>query len=783
MAVGNTRVKLQVGLQNTYNVFSLSENVNNILKIEIIKDADKEIKNVQDVPDEIHYNSGPYPTAVGTKYNYLGPECQKSSGQGSEFTLDKYGPILYKKIMEALGQNNVDVSQITNAELWGSSTSYQNYTNQFKIMWPDELRDAPPSTPSQEESQQEEEEGERDQEEIQQDCWLTLHQYGDSMANREYISYNGDIKKFGHRCYYCGTYNEMNSFQLNVDIIHFSKYYPVYKETDLDQKILTPIIYNDIDLENYNLALGTEDDEETHVHVNTFLGFNNACGVSKDEELLRVYVSYYGDQKYSRPNSPVISYNNDERCVSVFKNNPSNKQFFIDDEHLDTYEGLLYPGFYLFSMYANGYQVKDEENNNITNRDNATIVNSNNQENRNDNASNVFNTNLRTYYTAYPPILSNHKNYLGGQRNASDDTGKRTNMKYIPWPNINSGDRANIPSNTPMIGVAYYGDANNNLHFFNTYFPVLPVSNDSYNGFTQKVSLNSTYSSKISNYIGDMIVSALGNIYVDKNQTENDPNATKMSDIVYLAPNYTTFTKDMVYRVYSKYSGRNKLRQPELRGALLINGMDYNQFISDILNKAFPGADDNDAIAVEKNKVSMNNVDIEYNECVKNYPLQYRVNYTNPDFNILNIYNSGNSIKLKMLDGSFKVIDGRNISSEAMYYYSPETDSLHILDQNYSFRYIQKFEQTNNGELKAIYVEDDSVANMVENNNKNQLYKFLQYKDYRLMCKNKTTGNPSNLYSYTFHSWNNSDDAQSTSDFMKNEVLLNIGKLIRDPND
>ena len=782
MAIGNTRVKVQVGLQNTYNVFSLSEGVNDILRIEIIKDADKKIENIQEVPDELHYNSGAYPTAVGTDHNYIAPICQTSTEEGSEFTLSKYGPILYKKIMEeALDQTDVDVSSITNDELWGNSTSYENYVNQFKIMWPDELKDRQQPIPTDNQETEEEEEEDDNPGDQGEECWDTIYQYGDNMANREYVSYTGDIKKFGHRRYYSGTYNEMKYFYLNVDIIHFSKYYPVYDKTDLDQKILTPIIYNDIDLENYNLALGTEDDGETHVHVNTFLGFNNACGVSDDEELLRVYVSYYGDQKYSRPNSPVISYNNDERYVSVFKNNPSNKQFFIDDEHLDTYEGLLYPGFYLFSMYANGYQIKDEENNIITNHDNATIINSNNQENRNDNVSNVFNTNLRTYYTAYPPVLSNHKNYLGGQRNASDDAGKRTNMKYIPWPNINSGDSANIPGNTPMIGIAYYGDANNNLHFFNTYFPVLPVSNNSYNGFTQKISLNSTYSSKISNYIGDMIVSALGNIYVDKNQTENDPNATKMSDIVYLAPNYTTFTKDMVFRVYSTVKGRNNGNaQTTLKQALLINGMDYNQFINDILTNAFSEDSGN---GIERNKVNMNNVDIEYNECVKTFPLQYRVNYINPDFNILNIYNSGNSIKLKMLDGSFKIIDGRNISSEAMYYYSPEIDSLHILDQNYSFRYIQKFEQTSNGELKAIYVEDDSVANMVENNNKNQLYKFLQYKDYRLMCKNKTTGNPSNLYSYTFHSWDNSDDSQSTSDFMKNEVLLNIGKLIRDPND
>ena len=432
-------------------------------------------------------------------------------------------------------------------------------------------------------------------------------------------------------------------------------------------------------------------------------------------------------------------------------------------------------------MYANGYQIKDEENKIITGHDNATIINSNNQENRDDNVSNVFNTNLRTYYTAYPPVLSNHKNFLGGQRNADTDGQRRTNMKYIPWPNIKEGDNVNISGNTPMIGVAYYGDVNNNLHFFNTYFPVLPVSGNSYNGFTQKVSLNSTYFSKISNYIGDMIVSALGNIYVDKNQTEKNPNATKMTDIVYLAPNYTTFTKDMVFRVYSTVKGRNNGNaQTTLKQALLINGMDYNQFINDILTNAFSEDSGNE---IERNKVNMNNVDIEYNECVKTFPLQYRVNYINPDFNILNLYNSGSSIRLKMLDGNFKIIDGRNINPEAMYYYSPETNSLHILDQNYSFKYIKKFEQTSNGELKAIYVEDDSVANMVENNNKNQLYKFLQYKDYRLMCKNKTTGNPSNLYSYTFHSWDNPDDTQSTSDFMKNEVLLNIGKLIRDPND
>jgi hypothetical protein len=115
-----------------------------------------------------------------------------------------------------------------------------------------------------------------------------------------------------------------------------------------------------------------------------------------------------------------------------------------------------------------------------------------------------------------------------------------------------------------------------------------------------------------------------------------------ISDIIYLAPNDTLYTKDMVYKAYiSLPAGVSH------NNVLNFKGVDYVQYLDLVKTRVFGSTNTED-------KLHDNNVNAVIKGCIKNQPLQIKLQYQDP--NLDNLNRADSVVAVKGVDGKVQSI-------------------------------------------------------------------------------------------------------------------------------
>jgi hypothetical protein len=176
--------------------------------------------------------------------------------------------------------------------------------------------------------------------------------------------------------------------------------------------------------------------------------------------------------------------------------------------------------------------------------------------------------------------------------------------------------------NDSFVGVMFRLDKNNNHHIFNTYFPV--QGNEYNNGKITQVIKYKNAKPEYPKYVGMVLASILTSIYI----YGDEPSGTikYISDIVYLDNHSTIFTKDIVYRAYVEFQENSGNTNNDM---LLIRGSHYNTYLASLKTFISEENDDPDGVFNDTN------VTLDLKECIKNVPLQFKLDYIQPDLNAI----------------------------------------------------------------------------------------------------------------------------------------------------
>jgi hypothetical protein len=111
-------------------------------------------------------------------------------------------------------------------DIYGSADAYQNYRNQFNIQFKSEVSSTQ----------------------------LTGQYYN---YKKEPVDLAGQYSIKGLTYGVVKGDSERHYIYLNADIIHFSKYYPIYKISDMQVPVLQPVLYTKDDLANLKLFINS----------------------------------------------------------------------------------------------------------------------------------------------------------------------------------------------------------------------------------------------------------------------------------------------------------------------------------------------------------------------------------------------------------------------------------------------------------------------------------------------------------------------------------------------
>lgn len=432
-----------------------------------------------------------------------------------------------------------------------------------------------------------------------EESYITYKEVVDSLKDKEYIDKSLDEL----------SGNSVNNYvYLNSTIIHFSKYYGVYSSTSTPVPQLLPLIHDLDSLGNYGLGL----DSQGWPYISTLWGHKHWAGTdggSHESVYFRNNLYNYDANinGYAIRNSDGdenqfaglwFQYDDeDDHDISMFKSNYWGADSMVTQNE-EEWIKLFPKGFALFGIENEEYIS-------------TTLLSKNGR---------GISESHQYYKPEYTRIFNCPTNIYDFEH------------KYI----------ADNDSDTAMVTMAYYADSDGNPHIFNTWFPVKMNNNI----VTQEIQYKSGMGDDKPKYVGSFVASILANIYIYE---EDIPGVVGyMSDMVYLAPNTTSYIKDMVFKArvtlnqvstYTLTHASNKL--------LLINKVDYDDYINAILSKALPSQE-------EQSKIDFKNVNAVIKGCVKNIPLQFNVNYKEPNTDAVNQKDA--QVILKKIDGSSQSI-------------------------------------------------------------------------------------------------------------------------------
>lgn len=558
--------------------------------------------------------------------------------------------------------------------------------------------------------------------------WATSNYRG----AENYLSYGGMEETLQNKksvSYALGLIDGDNNDGLyaNIKLIHFSKYYNIYLSKRSQAPLLHSLIYDYDSLASYNMDI-----EEGIPYINTLItyrAFRGGRGSHLTEETLRMYIRkiYYNREEkefpydyYHQSGEEFKNTFEDDGPVSQFKTNRNRYPTYYEgrDEEWDNY---VPQGFSLFG-------ITDESK-----------------------VEMVFNDN-----NGHDTSQEEEKLPNAWRANFECVNDYKYNFDLPDYHYI-----THSKTNQTILGLMYKGDEAGNAHILNNYF-VCPVdSSEEENARYISDRIAATDNKKLPATIGLAVASVLANIYVYSGVDTQD--IKYISDIIYLAPNDTLYTKDMVYKAFISLPAN-----VSHNNVLNFKGVDYSQYLDLVKARVF-GTDSNIA-----DKLHDNNVNAIIKGCIKNHPLQVKIQYQDP--NLDNLNRADSIVAVKGVDGKVQSIVFDGLQPDIMYQVQDTADGITIQELNKSFqiRYLKKLELNPEDRRTLIPTWDSEIP--LES--APDLIRAFKVANDKLICSEwRSKGAKSSYYSivgyYEEHS------SVSLVDLLKDDVLIPFAKMWR----
>ena len=493
----------------------------------------------------------------------------------------------------------------------------------------------------------------------------------------EYISYNNQIVNVKDNKKEIVTYQlnkESNIIGIETYIIHFSKYYNIYSLISGSQKVLRPLLYYSEDLDTYNIGINGN---APYLKYLTCLNFYRG-GTNIEERLYIDLVDYnkeIGQYNCNDENNVTniissIDYNSDGHHWSQFRTNLDNRPTF--ETKYEEQLNKMPTGFYLLGFYdkRNGYWFDKT------------------------------NTGSEPESKYFPQEWQN-------------TFGKRSGFNISVHRTHDNGGLigGNLQDKTGFIGFMYRYDKNKNWHIFNTY---IPLYRDQMTIKDNIIYGNGNGNQYYPKSAGLIISSILTSMYVYKD--ESAQNIKYISDIVFLGDHFTTYTKDIVYKIYKNDKKINNKEVTD-NDLLLFHKVQYSTYITSLQKYT---KDDNDKT------FSNNNVNAIIKSGVKNIPLQFKLNYLQPE---LNSIGDIASVKVCKITGEEINCSNDSVKSNQLYYLD-NNNNINTINSNFTIKWLESLEEKDNKVLLG------KLDLKLENTSNSHIQDMFNYDDGNLGFEN-----------------------------------------------
>lgn len=677
----NTRISIEPGLQDTYQVFNLDAYyVNKNIKVEVIIDGDQYVES--DIPQTMHAGNSNFKQFEGI-----------NNENSNNWDLSKYGD-KFKSLLLRYFSNNNDLSKdSTSDDIYENKEAYKNYNNQFNVIFKD----------------------------VKDNIDNTVNTYGNE---GQYLGYKQNSINIKDKKYISKSLEDINGSNsdkyifINTNIIHFSKYYNIYKSSNISVPILQPVLHTKEDLNKLNMTIS-----DNNVWINSlsmFTAWNDKTG--DDQDYRREY-QYECDPKTGifqiKNYMKEFGHDADEKWdYSQFRQHRNDKHFITDLGKVseEDYNDYFPRGFMLFTLSS-------ERSNMVINADNAKNTRHLSRE-----ApflwKQLFKSSSYTYW------LSNH-----GLANRNDD-------KQV------------------LSGLYYRGDKEDNVHLLNCWFTLQANVTEGNRNITQQMAYKDRFNDIKPAYIGICIASVFANIYHYVKDT--DIPIAQVVDTVYLSEHTTTYTKDMVYRISVDIK---TIKEPSelliFKGIMKYGGAKgYVEFV-----KKKAGATDDPQYSGDKNVKAI------IRNCVKNVPLQYKLAYKEPNTDLINANND--LFLLKTIDNPNGTRAYGKLSPNKLYQLDYDIDGkllINNLTSTFKIKYLESITLNPYTEI----ISGKFSKEFVEDNNPN-IWNTWSIDNNLILSRYKYENSPSRYYSII--AADGSFDIQF-ADYDKDEILLPFAKFV-----
>ena len=646
----NTKISIKPGLQDTYQVFNLdAEQVDKNIKIEVIVDGDQYIEN--DTPQIMHAGNSSHKLFEGI-----------NNENSNTWELANYGK-KFKSLLIRYFSNYADtIKKSTGSDIYEEASAYKNYKNQFTVIFKDKADE-------------------------------NIHingQYLGYMQNAVDADKKSCISKLLSSVN--GSSND-NYIFINTNIIHYSKYYNIYKSSDISVPVLQPVLYTKEDLDKLNMTISNN-----NVFINSlskFTAWNDGDSTKDHRREYRYECNETGE--FSINNQYEKDFKHDAKIkwdYSQFKQHSNGKHFVTDLKEVteEMYSDYFPKGFMLFTLSKERPYIG------------INIDNVKSQE--------YFEK--KVLYTWRKWFISKNDTY------------------YISKHGLADGNDDQV-----LTGLYYRGDKEDNVHLLNCWF-TLQANNNNGRIITQKIAYQKGYENKKPEYIGTCIASIFANIY--HYVKDSDIPITQIVDTIYLSEHNTTYTKDIIYRE----SVIDTIKDPNT--LLVFKGVEYGGYVE--LVKQMAGANNDSLYSGDKN------VNAVIHSCVKNVPLQYKLTYKEPNTDLVNANND--FYLLKTIDNPLGTRIYGKLSTDKLYQLDYSTDGkpmVNNLTTTFKIKYLEsielnqdtgiisgkfstKFEQDNNPDISSTWnINNDlTLSNYKYGYISNRYYSMLTTKNnYKIL--------------------------------------------------
>ena len=686
----NTRISIKPGLQDTYQVFNLdAEQVNGNIKIEVIVDGDQYVEN--DTPQIMHAGSSSYKPFEGI-----------NNENSNTWELAKYGEKFKSLLVRYLGNYADTIKNSTGSDIYEEVSAYKNYKNQFTVIFKD-IEDNKNTSNT----------------ENTENTENTDNKY--TYIEGQYLGYKqnpviADKKRCISKLLQEVNGSDKDSYIfINANIIHYSKYYNVYKSSDISVPVLQPVLYTKEDLEKLNMTIS-----DNNVFINSlskFTAWNDGDG--DDQDYRREY-RYECNKagEFIINDSYKKDFNHNAKVqwdYSQFKQHSNGKHFITDLNEVseEMYNDYFPKGFMLFTLYKELSHISINVNN------------------------------AKSDPPAFP--------------------------KPFPWSvwfkskdytyNISKhGLATNAEDETVLAGLYYRGDKEDNVHLLNCWF-TLEANKNNGRTITQKIAYTDMFENSKPKYIGTCIASIFANIY--HYVKDSDVPITQIVDTIYLNEHNTTYTKDIIYResVIDTIGDPNTLLV--FKGIMKYGGEDgYVKLV-----KQMAGAIDDPLYSGDKN------VNAIIHSCVKNVPLQYKLTYKEPNTDLVNANND--FYLLKTIDNPLSTRIYGRLSTNKLYQLDYDTNGkpmINFLTTTFKIKYLESIElDQNTGIISGKFstkFEQDNNPDICDTWNINNYLTLSNYKYLYESSRYYSIFTTENAYKILF------------ADYDKKETLLPFAKFV-----